>query len=242
MGSGSGFFISPDGYLVTNNHVVEGASTLNIIYAQGGQAAATIVGTAPEFDIAVLKVEGTVPATVEWGNSSELPLGAHVIAIGSALGEYQNSVTQGILSGFNRQVGPVSNLLQTDAAINHGNSGGPLVNLDGQVIGVNAMVVRGNDLDAEGLGFAIPSNVAQSVARNLIETGSARQPFLGIQYQSLNPQLANQTGLSITEGALLESVLTGTPAQRAGQKDGDVIIANKGLPLKDRQPLVSILL
>jgi 2-alkenal reductase len=242
MGGGTGFFISSEGYLVTNNHVVEGARNITIIYSRGGRAPATLIGTAPEFDVAVLKVEGTVPAVAEWGNSTELPLGANVIAIGSALGEYQNSVTQGILSGFNRQVGPMNNLLQTDAAINHGNSGGPVVNLAGQVIGINTMVVRGNFSDAEGLGFAIPSNVAQSVVRNLIETGNARHPFLGIQYESLNPQLAGEASLSITEGALLNSVLPGTPAERAGLRVGDVIVAINGAPVNDRQPLVSLLL
>jgi 2-alkenal reductase len=242
VGSGSGFFISSDGYLVTNNHVVEGARNITIIYSRGGEAPAALVGTAPEFDLAVLKVEGAVPGVTEWGNSTELPLGANVLAIGSALGEYQNSVTQGILSGFNRQVGPMNNLLQTDAAINSGNSGGPLINLAGQVIGINTMVVRGNFSDAEGLGFAIPSNVAQSVVRNLIETGNARHPFLGIQYQSLNPQLASEAGLSITEGALLDSVLPGTPAERAGLQVGDVVVAINGAPVNDRQPLVSLLL
>lgn len=242
VGSGSGFFISQDGYLVTNNHVVEGARNITIIYSRGGEAPATLIGTAPEFDLAVLKVEGAVPAVVEWGNSTELPLGANVLAIGSALGEYQNSVTQGILSGFNREVGPMNNLLQTDAAINHGNSGGPLVNLAGQVIGINTMVVRGNFSDAEGLGFAIPSNVAQSVVRNLIETGNARHPFLGIQYQSLNPQLASEAGLPISEGALLDSVLPGTPAERAGLQVGDVIVAINSATVNDRQPLVSLLL
>lgn len=241
-GGGSGFFINEEGYVVTNNHVVEGAQDITVIYARGGRAPATLVGSAPEFDLAVLKVDGPAPVVVEWGDSGELPLGAHVIAIGSALGEYQNTVTGGILSGFNRQIADIGGLLQTDAAINQGNSGGPLINLGGQVIGINTLVVRGQLSEAEGLGFAIPSNVARNVVRNLIETGDARHPFLGIQYQPLNPQLANEIQLSINEGALLDTVIPGTPADRAGLRAGDVIVAIDGQPVNDRHPLVSLLL
>jgi 2-alkenal reductase len=240
-GGGSGFFISEEGYVVTNNHVVEGAQEIAIVYARGGQAPATLVGTAPEFDLAVIKVDGPVPAVAAWGDSRELLLGAHVIAIGSALGQYQNTVTSGILSGFNRQLAGLSGLLQTDAAINQGNSGGPLINLAGQVIGINTLVARGRG-DAEGLGFAIPSNIARNVVRNLIETGDARHPFMGIQYQSLNPQLATELQLDITEGALLEAVVDGSPAARAGLQAGDVIVAINGERVDDRQPLVSLLL
>jgi 2-alkenal reductase len=240
-GSGSGFFITEDGYVVTNYHVVEGARDVAIVYAKGGRAPARLIGTAPEFDLAVLKVDEDIPAVASWGDSGKLPLGAHVIAIGSALGQYQNTVTAGILSGFNRQLGGLGGLLQTDAAINQGNSGGPLINLAGQVVGINTMVARGRG-DAEGLGFAIPSNVARNVVRNLIETGDARHPFLGIQYQPLNPQLANELGLDITEGALLETVMGNTPAGQAGLRSGDVIVAINGTPVNDRYSLVSLLL
>jgi 2-alkenal reductase len=240
-GSGSGFFMSEDGYVVTNNHVVEGARDIRIIYAKGGTAPARLIGTAPEFDLAVLQVEGPVPGVAAWGDSRHLPLGANVIAIGSALGQYQNSVTQGVLSGFNRQLAGMSGLLQTDAAINQGNSGGPLINLAGQVIGINTLVARGRG-DVEGLGFAIPSNIARNVVQNLIETGNARHPFMGIQYASLNPQLATEAQLDITEGALLEVVMAGSPADRASLQVGDVIVAINGEPVNDRQPLVSLLL
>jgi 2-alkenal reductase len=241
-GSGSGFFISEDGYVVTNNHVVADARNLAVIYAQGGTAPATLVGTAPEFDLAVLQVDGPVPATAEWGDSGELPLGANVIAIGSALGRYQNSVTAGILSGFNRELGELRGLLQTDAAINHGNSGGPLVNLAGQVIGINTMVVRGGFSQAEGLGFAIPSNVAQTVVRHLIESGEVRPSFLGIEYQILNPQLATEENLSVSQGAWLQDVMVGTPASQAGLQVGDVIVAVNGQTIDERHSLVSLLL
>ena len=242
-GSGTGFFISEDGYVVTNNHVVEDARDIRIAYGNGGTAPAQLIGTAPEFDLAVLQVDGPVPAVAVWGDSSELPLGSTLIAIGSALGEYRNSVTSGVLSGFNRRIPAVGmdGLLQTDAAINQGNSGGPLINLAGQVIGVNTIVARGNQGEAEGLGFAIPSNIAQNVARNLIETGEARQPFLGIQFEPLNPQLALEQGLSINEGALLRSVVDGTPAQQAGLQVGDVIVGVDGQTVDDRNTLVSLL-
>ena len=241
-GSGSGFFISQDGYIVTNNHVVEAGQEISIVYATGGQIPATLIGTSPEFDLAVLKVDGPVPAILEWGDSGQLPLGAEVVAIGSALGEYRNTVTGGILSGFNRQLGRMGGLLQTDAAVNEGNSGGPLIDMSGRVIGINTLVVRGERADAEGLGFAIPSSTARSVVQNLIETGNARHPFLGIQYEALNPQLANKTGLPITEGALLQTVMPNSPAQEAGLQVGDVIVALNGQQVDDRRSLVSLLL
>jgi 2-alkenal reductase len=241
-GSGSGFFISNEGYLLTNNHVVEDADTLLIIYAQGGTAEAELVGTAPEFDLAVLKVDGEIPAVTTWGDSGGLPLGSRVVAIGSALGRYQNTVTAGILSGFNRELGPLRGLLQTDAAINQGNSGGPLINLAGQVVGINTLIARGGFQDAEGLGFAIPSNVAVNVAQRLIENGEAKPSFLGIQYQNLNPQLISEAGLSVSSGALLEEVVPDTPAAQVGLKSGDVILAVNGRQIDERHPLVSLLL
>jgi len=241
-GSGSGFFISKEGYLLTNNHVVEGADKLLVIYAQGGTAPAELVGSAPEFDLAVLKVDGEIPAVTTWGDSGELPLGSRVVAIGSALGRYQNTVTAGILSGFNRELGSLRGLLQTDAAINQGNSGGPLINLAGQVVGINTLIARGGFQDAEGLGFAIPSNVAMNVAQRLIENGEVKPSFLGIQYQELNPQLVSQAGLSVSNGALLEEVVPDTPAAQVGLKSGDVIVAINGHQIDDRHPLVSLLL
>jgi len=240
-GSGTGFFVSDEGYLVTNNHVVENGSDIYIIYSEGGIVPARLIGTAPDFDLAVLHVDRFVPAIAEWGDSGVLPLGAPIIAIGSALGRYQNTVTGGILSGFNRELGGLQGLLQTDAAINHGNSGGPLINLAGQVIGINTMVVRGGPSEAVGLGFAIPSNVARNVVKQLIERGEARPPFLGIRYTPLNPLLATEQNLSITEGAFIEGVVDGTPAGQAGLQAGDVIIKISGKPVDDRNQLVSLL-
>lgn len=241
-GGGSGFFISEDGYVVTNNHVVEDASSVSIIYARGGEVPATVVGTAPDFDLAVLRVDGPVPAVVEWGDSGALPLGSRVIAIGSALGSFRNTVTSGVLSGFNRELGPLRGLLQTDAAVNRGNSGGPLVNLAGEVVGVNTAVVRGGQSLAEGLGFAIPSNIAQSVVTRLIETGEVRTPYLGVNFEDLSPQLAMQEGIDVSDGAILRDVVADTPAARAGLQLGDVVVAINDVAIDERHSLLSLLL
>src|SRR5581483_7095151 len=168
--SGSGVIISQDGYIITNNHVIEGASNVDVIYYDGGRASASVVGADPVTDIAVLKVNGKVPAFVSFGDSNALQLGEWVIAIGSPLGNYRGSVTVGVVSGLNRSVASQTGLIQTDAAINHGNSGGPLINVAGQIVGINTLVVRDavGGAPAEGLGFAVPSATVQSVAQQLI--------------------------------------------------------------------------
>ncbi len=161
--SGTGFFITNDGYILTNNHVVEGTKEVNIVLSDGSQQKATIVGTDQYADIAVLKADGNIPATVTLGNSDKMDPGESVIAIGSPLGDFKNTVTVGVVSATGRSIDTgngytMENLIQTDAAINHGNSGGPLLNLAGEVIGVNTLVVRNTQSGdvAEGLGFAIP--------------------------------------------------------------------------------------
>ena len=165
--SGSGVFISDQGYVLTNNHVVEGTQTLNIILSDGTQEKATIVGTDPYSDIAVLKADGKVPAVAKLGNSDMLQPGESVIAIGSPLGDFKNTVTVGVVSATGRSIDTgngyqIEGLIQTDAAINQGNSGGPLVDLAGEVIGINTLIVRntGTGTVAEGLGFSIPINTA----------------------------------------------------------------------------------
>lgn len=243
-GSGSGFFISTDGYVVTNHHVVEDGSNFRVVYARGGETPATLVGTAPDFDLAVLQIEGSVPATIAWGDSSQLQLGSRVIAIGSALGSFRNTVTSGVLSGFNRELGAgqLRGLLQTDAAVNRGNSGGPLLNLSGEVIGVNTAVVRGGGSLAEGLGFAIPSNIARNVVERLIETGEVGVPFLGVNYEDISPQIAMQEGLGVSEGAIVRDVVQGTPASAIGLQAGDIVTAIDGEPIDERNTLISLLL
>ena len=238
QGSGSGVIISEDGYIVTNNHVLEGAQQFAVDYARGERIPATLVGRAPEFDLAVLKVDEEVPAVAEWGDSSELPLGDQVIAIGSPLGQYQNTVTVGILSGANRTLSNIPGLLQTDAAINPGNSGGPLINRDGQIIGINTLVVRGGGVTpAQGLGFAIPSNLARNIAQQLIETGRAERPLMGVQLIMLNSQNSEELGITVSEGAYIQTVTPNGPSEQAGIQSGDVIIALNGRAITDRDTL-----
>ncbi len=246
MTSGSGVIIDAAGYLVTNNHVIEGAEKLEVIMAHGGRVTAQLVGQTSDFDLAVLKIDSAdVSGVAKFGNSSVLRLGERVAAIGSALGGFRNTVTSGVISAHNRSLGGQSGLLQTDAPINHGNSGGPLINLRGEIIGINVMVYRGNNFSgdvAEGLGFAIPSNIAQKVVQQLIETGRAEMPFLGVSYSALNPQVSMEYGLSVTQGALIERILSGTAAAEAGLQANDIILAIDDQPVDDRHPLSQLLL
>jgi len=244
-GSGSGVIIDQAGYIITNYHVIEGARRLEVIFSHGGMVPAQPVGSAPEFDLAVLKVEAQhVPAIAKFGDSSALKQGEQIAAIGSALGGFRNTVTSGVISAHNRRLGNQSGLLQTDAAINHGNSGGPLINLRGEVVGINVMVLRGNiggDL-TEGLGFSIPSNTAKMVAQQLIETGRVEIPFLGVRYADLNPQLSLENHLEVVAGALIEEVIRSSSAASVGLQRGDVILAVDDQSLDDAHPLAQLLL
>jgi 2-alkenal reductase len=230
MVSGSGFFISDTGYILTNNHVVEGTKQVSVILADGSQQEATLIGTDPYSDIAILKTEGKVPAAAVLGNSDALQPGESVIAIGSPLGDFKNTVTVGVVSGTGRSIDTgegyqIENLIQTDAAINHGNSGGPLVNLAGQVIGINTLIVRntGSGDQAEGLGFAIPVNTAQAVAQQIIQKGYFARPYLGISFQSINPDIAARYGLPVEWGVYISKVAANSPASQAGLQEGDII-------------------
>ncbi|MFZ1550194.1 MAG: trypsin-like peptidase domain-containing protein [Anaerolineae bacterium] len=241
--SGSGVFIRADGYLVTNNHVVEGGSRFEIIYADGSRVTAELVGAAAEFDLAVLKVADKAPAVAVLGDSGAVAPGSRVAAIGSALGGFRNTVTAGVLSAHNRRLGDLDGLLQTDAAINHGNSGGPLINLAGEIIGINVAVVRGSGTDAaEGLGFSIPSNTVRVVAEQLISNGRVVRPYLGITFEPLNPQLASESGLSVVQGAYVQQVVANGPSAQAGLKVGDAIVALGGQTIDDQHPLPQVLL
>jgi 2-alkenal reductase len=228
--SGSGFFLTDPGYVITNNHVVEGTSQVYIVLSDGTQEKATIVGTDPYSDIAVLKADGKVPATVKLGNSDALKPGESVIAIGSPLGDFKNSVTVGVVSATGRSIDSgqgyqIEGLIQTDAAINQGNSGGPLVNLAGEVIGINTLIVRstGTGAVAEGLGFAIPIGTAQAVATQIIAKGYFAHPYLGIGYQPVTPDIAAVYNLPVQWGAYVTSVTSGSPASSAGLQQGDII-------------------
>lgn len=228
--SGTGFFITEDGYILTNHHVVEGTREVNIILSDGTQQTAAFIGSDPYSDIAVLKTEGSIPAVAALGNSDALDPGESVIAIGSPLGDFKNTVTVGVVSATGRFIDTgrgyqIENLIQTDAAINQGNSGGPLVNLAGEVIGVNTLVVRQSQTGtvAEGLGFAVPVNTAQAVAQQIIEQGYFARPYMGISFQPITPDIAARYNLPADWGVFVTNVEPNSPAGQAGVQEGDII-------------------
>lgn len=229
--SGSGVIISSEGYIITNNHVVEETSEVAIILADGSSLPARIVSTDLYADLAVLKTDSPVPAVATIGNSDALKPGETVIAIGSPLGDFKNSVTVGVISATGRSLDTgkgylMEDLIQTDAAINQGNSGGPLVNLAGEVIGINTLVVRGQGFGsaiAEGLGFAIPSNTARAVAEQIIQNGYFARPYLGIRWQPITPGIASVYRLPVEWGVYITEVIPGSPADLAGLQRGDIL-------------------
>ncbi|MBN1148461.1 MAG: trypsin-like peptidase domain-containing protein [Anaerolineales bacterium] len=228
--SGSGVFISPDGYLLTNYHVVEGVEQVSIILSDGSQEQADIVGADLYADLAVLKTDVPPPAVAPMGNSDTLRPGESVVAIGSPLGDFRNTVTVGVVSATGRAIDTgqgylIEGLIQTDAAINQGNSGGPLVNLAGQVIGINTLVVRSSNTGAvaEGLGFAIPINAARAVAEQIMQQGYFARPYLGVRYQSVTPGVARAYRLPVEWGVYVTEVISGSPAEQAGLRTGDII-------------------
>ena len=247
--SGSGVFISSQGYILTNNHVVEGTQgDLTIVLSDGSQETAKIVGADQYSDIAVLKTTGKVPAVATLGNSDVLNPGETVIAIGSPLGDFKNTVTVGVVSATGRSIDSgngysIDNLIQTDAAINQGNSGGPLVNLAGQVIAINTLIVRssGSGTVAEGLGFAIPINTASTVAQQLIQHGSITHPYLGVSFQAVSPDIANAYNLPVQWGAYVTDVAANSPASQAGLQQGDIITSLGGVALDATHDYINVL-
>jgi 2-alkenal reductase len=246
--SGSGFFITDKGYILTNNHVVEGTKEVSIVLSDGSEQKATIVGTDPYSDIAVLKADRNVPAVAALGNSDALNPGESVIAIGSPLGNFKNTVTVGVVSATGRSIDTgngyqIEDLIQTDAAINHGNSGGPLVNLAGEVIGINTLIVRntGSGDVAEGLGFAIPVNTAQAVAQQIIQKGYFARPYLGISFQPINPDIALRYNLPSQWGVYITRVSSGSPASKAGLQEGDIITKVGDVTLDETHSYVNTL-
>lgn len=221
---GSGFIISADGYIVTNNHVVDGADKVTV-KLNGDKSAglpAKIVGTDEETDLALLKVESSEKLPVlKFGNSDAMEVGDWVVAIGNPFG-LSNTVTAGILSAKGRDIhsGPFDNFLQTDASINPGNSGGPLINMEGEVIGINTAI----SANGQGIGFAIPSNLASKVINDLREGKKVSRGWLGVTIQDLDENMAKALGLKKVGGALIGSVLPDEPADKAGLRAGDVII------------------
>lgn len=247
--SGSGVFITPDGYVLTNNHVIEGIGEIVLVLQNGQEMPAKIVNTDRYADLAVLKADGVPPAHVALGNSDALQPGETVIAIGSPLGDFKNTVTVGVVSATGRVLDTgegyqIEGLIQTDAAINSGNSGGPLVNLAGEVVGINTLVVRGSRLGsapAEGLGFAIASNTVQTVAQQIIETGFFARPYLGIRWQAINPQIAQTYNLPARWGAYVAEVVPGGPADQGNLQRGDIITRIGNITLDANQSFINAL-
>ncbi|MCC6314477.1 MAG: trypsin-like peptidase domain-containing protein [Thermomicrobiales bacterium] len=235
---GTGFIIDPEGHIVTNEHVVRGGDDFEVILSDGSLRQAKLIGADPLSDLAVVQMSGDVPAWVAFGDSDQLRVGQPVLAIGSPLGEFTGTVTNGIVSALNRdfpgaaaQGEPAySNLIQHNAAINPGNSGGPLFDLHGRVIGVNTLGIPETPagVPAQGLFFAIPSNTVVSITRQLIESGHVSYPYLGIQYTEISPELASVYSLPANYGAYVQAVVPGGPADKAGLQQGDIIVALGG--------------
>ena len=225
---GSGFIIHASGYIVTNNHVVDKATEIHVKLADGHDLPATVVGRDPKTDLALLKIEAMGLPVIPLGDSSKLEVGAPVMAIGNPFG-LEQTVTTGIVSATGRVIGggPYDDFIQTDASINPGNSGGPLINAQGQAIGINTAIFSQSG-GSVGIGFAIPVNSAKPVVTQLAANGHVERGWLGVAIQPLTPELAKGFGLSTPQGALVASVVDGSPAQKAGMKTGDVITEYNG--------------
>ncbi len=251
-GAGTGIIISKDGYILTNRHVIGDNVTKVKVVTNDGSAYdnVEVVGRDPINDIAFLKIKDVTnlqPARL--GDSSHLVVGSKVVAIGNALGEFQTTVTSGIISGVERSIvagdqtssEQLSNLIQTDAAINPGNSGGPLLNITGEVIGINTAVSQG----AEGIGFAIPINEAKGLIKSVLASGKIERAYLGVRYIMLNAEVAKFYDLNTTKGAYVVSgqngpaVADGSPAEKAGLRHGDIITKVNGAELGPGMSLVS---
>ena len=230
-GLGSGFIISSEGYVVTNNHVISGADQITVIFNNGiDEVPAELVGTDPKTDIAVLKIDPDKVdiKNVNWGDSGSSRVGDIVLAIGNPLG-LGGTVTSGIISSINRDIGggPYVDFIQTDAPINRGNSGGPLFNLDGEVIGINSMIISQTG-GSVGLGFSIPSNTAKLIVEQIISFGQAKRGWLGVQIQDLTPEFSESLGYDSTDGAFVASVSPESPAAKSNIQAGDIIIEFDG--------------
>jgi serine protease Do len=227
---GSGFVIDPTGYIVTNNHVISGAEEITVRFHDDTELKAKLVGSDEKTDLALLKVESPKPiASLAWGDSDALRIGDWVLAIGNPFG-LGGTVTAGIVSARNRVLdqGAYDDYIQTDASINRGNSGGPLFNMNGEVIGVNTLIYSNNNGGSVGIGFAIPSTMAKNVIAQIREFGKPRRGWLGVRIQTVNDELAEGLRLPQAKGALVANVTPGGPAEKAGIKQGDVILKFDG--------------
>lgn len=235
---GSGLIVEPNGIVVTNAHVIEGASSISITTLDGRELEAEVLGSDRDADLAVLKVQATDLPAVSLGTSSDLYIGETVVAIGNPFG-LSNTVTSGVLSARGRSVPSESgermftDFLQIDASINPGNSGGPLVNLEGTVIGVNTAIISG----AEGIGFAIPADRARRIVGDLLRFGELQPLWTGLRLTAVDPEMARRQGLPVDRGALVQRVYPESPAERAGLRAGDVLVRAQGEPVAHREDL-----
>ena len=252
VGGGSGFIVSADGMIVTNKHVVsDTGASYTVFLSDGRKFQATVLARDPVQDIAILKVNTTGLPTVELGNSDSVELGQTTIAIGNALGEFKNTVSVGVVSGLYRNitasggntVEQLRGLIQTDAAINSGNSGGPLLNLKGQVIGVNTAVAQG----AQSIGFALPINRVKRDVTSVKNVGSIAVPYIGVRYVMITDEIAKTQKLAVTEGALVRgnedgpAITANSPAAKAGLKNGDIITKVSGVNINSEHPLGDVI-
>jgi len=238
QGQGSGFIISKDGYILTNNHVVGEADRMTVTLADDREFEAKLIGTDPKSDVAVIKIEGNNFPVLPMGDSDRLAVGEWVIAIGNPFG-LTHTMTVGVVSAKGRsQMGitDYEDFIQTDAAINPGNSGGPLLNLDGEVVGINTAIFSRSG-GYMGIGFAIPIKMATYIQKQLVDTGKVTRGYLGVGIQDLTKDLATSFGLDDTDGVLVASVASGAPAQEAGLKTGDVIVSFDGNDIRDTNQL-----
>jgi S1-C subfamily serine protease len=250
QGIGSGFVVEPNGVIITNAHVVRDADSVTVTFADGSSFEGEVLGQDPLTEIAVVKIEANNLPTVELGNSDQVLRGQWALAMGNPLG-LDETVTLGVISAKGRSLSEIGasdlrvDFIQTDAAINPGNSGGPLTNARGEVVGVNTAIIRGR---AEGLGFAVPINTAQEVAREIINTGEVQHPYIGIQMLPLTPQVKQKLkqapnrnlDVEAEKGILIAGVAQGSPAERAGLQPGDVITQIENQPVSDAEKVQQI--
>ena len=239
QGVGSGFVMSEDGYIVTNNHVIENSDKIKVKFASGKEFTAKVIGRDRKTDLALIKIEGASDLhPLKLGNSDSLKVGSWVVAVGSPFG-LEQTVTVGIVSAKGRVIGsgPYDNFIQTDASINPGNSGGPLINMNGEVVGINTAIIP----NGQGIGFAIPVNMAKEIAPQLQKNGHVIRGWLGVSVQEVTPELAKSFGLKDNKGALVAEVFKGTPAEKAGIEQGDIIVGFNGKDVGDSKELPRIL-
>ncbi len=240
QGLGSGVIIRPDGLILTNNHVIEDASKIQVTLSNGKTYKGKVVGADPISDVALVKIDAKNLPYLELGDSSKLKVGQFVVAIGNPYG-LDHTVTVGVISALERNINvgnkTMHGIIQTDAAINPGNSGGPLVSLDGKVVGINTMIYQ----NAQGLGFAVSANTCKKVINSLLKNGKVEWPFLGVEVTTMTQELADQLKIKFTPGVLVARVIKGSAADKAGIKQGDIITAIDGKQVTSSDQLINII-